>query len=46
MFDAAKLCGGEVGEFGDVGNELDEDLFLIGGSHRNVVEVAFKLVQY
>ena len=46
LFDAAELCGGEVGEVGEVGGELVEDLFFVGDSHHNDVEVAVKLFQH
>ena len=46
LFGVAKLCGGEVGEFGVVGGELLDDFFFIGGSYRDVVEVAVELVQH
>ena len=46
LFDAAGLCGGKVGELGVIGVELVENLLFIGRSHRDVVEVAVKLLQH
>ena len=46
LFHAAELCGGEVGEFCVVVGELGKDFFFVGGSHRDDVEVAVKLVRH
>ena len=46
LFDAAELCGGELGELGVVGGELGEDFFFVGGSHRDIVKVGIELVQH
>ena len=46
LFDVAKLSSGEVGEVGFVGDELSKDFFFVCGGHRNVVEVAVKLLRH
>ena len=42
----AILCGGEGGEFGIGVGKLGKDFFFVGVSHRDVVEVAVKLVHH